>query len=41
MSSVPFGPFVGRQMKGGSLRVYKIQLSLVTESLYDLRASRG
>ena len=41
MSSVPFGPFVGRQMKGGSVRVYKMLLSLVTECRYDLRASRG
>jgi len=38
MSSVSFAE---RQMKGGSVRVYKMQLSLVTESLYDLRASRG
>lgn len=34
-----FVPLAGRQMKGGSVRVYKMQLSLVTESLYDLRAS--
>lgn len=36
-----FVPFAGRQMKGGSVRVDKMLLSLVTESLYDLRASRG